>query len=294
MFDFMAKELFSEILDCLRKATYLPWVDMLFGSIKAWAFLSVIKYFPSLTIILKPLILFYCRDLLRHRDIKLNSITAKTPQRSDVALDIPNFISYITNATSKKAILSPEELFTNTSFLIIAGSKITATLLSGYTYHLLTNPAVYTELATQVRGRFHSLSEITFAATAKMPYLRAALQESLRMYPPLPLGMPRVIPAGGALICGSYVPEKTAVSASSWSAYQSPRNFTNPTTFLPQRWLEDNPEGGDDKKTVLQPFSVGPHGSPGRSLAFAEASLILCRLVWEFDLVLAGEVATGG
>ncbi|KAL2826539.1 cytochrome P450 [Aspergillus pseudoustus] len=288
MFDFMAKELFGETLGCLKHAAFHPWADMLFASIKAWAFLSVIKYFPYFTFILKPLVLFYCRDLLRHRDAKHNSIASKTPQRSEVMPLIPDFISYISDSTDPKSTLLPKELFANTSFLMMAGSETTATLLSGCTYLLLKNPATYTELATQVRSLFRSPSEMTFAAATRIPYLRSVLQESLRMYPPLPLGMPRVVPAGGALISGRYVPEKTSVSVSSWSAYQSPKNFTNPRTFLPERWLDSEHEvGGGDKQGVFQPFSLGPRGCPGRSLAFAEASLIISRLVWEFDLELA-------
>lgn len=33
------------------------------------------------------------------------------------------------------------------------------------------------------------------------------LKESLRMYPPVAAGMPRVVPKGGAKIAGTFVPE---------------------------------------------------------------------------------------
>ncbi|WP_152722024.1 cytochrome P450, partial [Moraxella catarrhalis] len=41
---------------------------------------------------------------------------------------------------------------------------------------------------------------------AQLPYLNAVVNESLRIAPPVVIGVPRVVPAGGATICGRYVP----------------------------------------------------------------------------------------
>lgn len=208
MFDFMALELFGESLGCLEDARYHPWVDMLFGSIKAWAIISISKYFPSISFIIKPVVLFFYRDLLRYRDTKLTSISLKIPRRLDCQQDAADFITYIQNSEDPKSALRPEEIFSNSSFLMMAGSETTATLLSGCTFLILKHPRVYSELVTQIRSRFTSVSEINFSSLAEMPYLRSILQESLRIYPPLPLGMPRVVPDGGAVISGRFVPAK--------------------------------------------------------------------------------------
>lgn len=67
-----------------------------------------------------------------------------------------------------------------------------------------------------------------------------------------------------------------------YSAYRSPKNFRLPNEFRPERWLDD-PEFASDKRDVWQPFITGPYSCIGKSLAYMEISLILARMVWNFD-----------
>lgn len=70
-------------------------------------------------------------------------------------------------------------------------------------------------------------------------------------------------------------------------AYHSPLNFNRPKSFRPERWL---PEGQDefrsDSKNVFEPFSVGPRNCIGKSLAWAEMKLVLCKVIWTTDIQL--------
>ncbi|KAB8242340.1 cytochrome P450 [Aspergillus flavus] len=291
MFDFMAHELFGQSLGCLENGVNHPWVDMLFGSIKVWAFLSQSKYFPNLSWIIKTAVRLFCRDLLNHRSKKLGCIASKIPEGEGSDSSLPTFNSFLRANKGPHSTLSTEEVLSNHSFMMMAGSETTATLLSGCTFFLLKHPQVYKKLTSEIRNRFSSSTEMTFSSLANMAYLRAVLQEALRMYPPLPLGMPRVVPPGGAIISGQFVPEKTSVAVASWATYQSSSNFNTPQMFLPERWLDTGP-GDNDVKGAMQPFSVGPRACPGKNLAFGEASLILARLIWEFDLELSPQCSS--
>ncbi|CRG84333.1 toxin biosynthesis cytochrome P450 monooxygenase, putative [Talaromyces islandicus] len=293
MFDFMALELFGESLGCLEDGKYHAWVDMLFGSIKAWAFLSQSKYFPELSWIIKAAVFLFHRGLLKHRSSKLFSITSKVHDKNVSKPDQPTFSTYLRAREDPRSTLSADEILSNHSFMMMAGSETTATLLSGCTFFVLKYPKVHEKLLFQIRHRFSSPSEITFSALAEMPYLRAVLQEALRMYPPLPLGMPRIVPSGGAVISGRFVPEKTSVAVASWAANQASSNFNDPQLFLPERWLDNDQGLGDnDVKDAMQPFSLGPRACPGKSLAFGEASVIFARLIWAFDLELSPKCST--
>lgn len=100
-----------------------------------------------------------------------------------------------------------EKLKANSSILIIGGSETTATLLSGVTYYLLTNPDAHKRLTDEIRSTFKEESEIDFTSVSNLPYLLACLEEALRLYPPVPIGLPRIVPKGGATIADHYVPE---------------------------------------------------------------------------------------
>jgi cytochrome P450 len=90
--------------------------------------------------------------------------------------------------------------------LVMAGSETTATSFCGLTYYLCRTPEVYQKLKDEVRGRFKTADEITIHTTT-FPYLTAVINEVLRIYPPVPIALPRVTPKGGALVAGVFVPE---------------------------------------------------------------------------------------
>jgi cytochrome P450 len=121
--------------------------------------------------------------------------------------DRPDFLAPIVkNLDPTAGGMSKAELMGICNLLIIAGSETTATLLSGVTYHLLRNPKVMERLVAEVRGRFKSESEINLTSVQSLEYMLAVLDEALRIYPPSPTGLPRVVPNGGDYICGKWVP----------------------------------------------------------------------------------------
>jgi cytochrome P450 len=90
------------------------------------------------------------------------------------------------------------------------------------------------------------------------------------------------------MIAGRFVPCNTIVGVSQWSSYHSSSNFSEPHKFIPERWLGD-PKYKDDKRKVVQPFSVGPRNCIGQNLAYAEMGVILARILWNFDIGLCEE-----
>ena len=178
--------------------------------------------------------------------------------------------------------MTREEIKATSGILVIAGSETTATLLSGATFLLLKNPSCLAKAVNEVRKSFVHASDITFASvTAQLPYLNACLEESLRLYPPVPTALPRRTSSEGDIINGQFVPPdvskkfksakenadnlppKTSVGVHPWSAYQSATNFRNPQEFAPERWLGD-PHYANDDRAACQPFLLGPRGCLGK------------------------------
>jgi cytochrome P450 len=108
--------------------------------------------------------------------------------------------------------MSLENLESNASILVIGGSETSATLLAGVTYLLLMNPETLAKLTNEVRTRFKTEREINIYAVGQLTYMLACLNEALRMYPPVAVGLPRVVPPGGKTISGRFVPKNVSRS----------------------------------------------------------------------------------
>jgi len=92
---------------------------------------------------------------------------------------------------------------------IVAGSDTTSTTLSGILYYLLENPHTLAKLRDEINDFQRNglvSSPITFKESQAKPYLQAVIKEAQRLHPATGLPMPRVVPEGGATICGTFFP----------------------------------------------------------------------------------------
>ena len=112
--------------------------------------------------------------------------------------------------------LSVGEIEATSEVIIIAGSETTATLLSGCFYFLLTHPHAYKRLVEEIRGTFREEKDIKYDNVKNCKYMSAVLEESLRMYPPVPTTMQRQVPGKGEKIEGQWVPGGTKVGVAHW------------------------------------------------------------------------------
>ncbi|KAK3634500.1 hypothetical protein LTR56_015228 [Elasticomyces elasticus] len=184
--------------------------------------------------------------------------------------------------------LSLDEHHSNASLFMVAGTETIATALSGTTYHLLQNPSVLAKLTVELRSAFRNVDDFHLEGLARQKYLMAVLHEGLRMYPPLPILVPRVVPDGGMKIDDYWVPGGTVVGVHHYATYRSEAHFRHANEFRPERWLGD-PEFASDHLDTLEVFSVGPRNCLGQNLAWHEMRLLLATVVLNFDLELCEE-----
>lgn len=281
-FDIIGDLAFGESFDCLANSDYHPWVKLIFDSLKAGAFQQVLNRYSFIKSLLRR---FMQKSLFVKRKAHLDLVEQKVEKRVSETTDRIDFASCFLKPGDE---LQFQELVSNSSVLIIAGSETTATLLSGVTYHLLRSSASLKKLVDEVRGAFKSEDEINVTTVQRLKYMLAVLDEGFRMYPPVPIGLPRRTGPTGDTICGKWVPPNTTVSVNQWATNQSSKNFALPQLFIPERFLDD-PRFASDDKSALQPFSVGPRNCLGRNLAYVEMRIILARVIWNFDMELAAD-----
>jgi cytochrome P450 len=276
---------FGESFACLENEGYHPWVKMLFDGIKASSFIQCAKRYPYLSFLLIKLV---PKSLEAKRKAHLELVVEKVNKRVASGADRVDFMDYILKHNDDGKGMTTGELYSNASVLIIAGSETTATLLSGCTYHLLKNPNVLQKLVKEVREAFASNEEITITGVNNLAYMLAVLDESLRIYPPVPQGLPRRVGPEGDTVGGKWVPGGTSVAIHQYAANHDPKNFALPDQFIPERFLGD-PRFANDKSQALQAFSVGPRNCIGRNLAYVEMRLILAKVIWNFDMELTDD-----
>lgn len=203
--------------------------------------------------------------------------------------DRKDFLHYILSADEEKGMTRPE-IHSNAFTLVIAGSESSAGALSGIFFLLMKHPKVYDQLVSEIRSAYRSDDEIRLANVQNLEYLEAVTLESLRLYPPVPVSLPRRVPIGGEMIDGNYVPAETTVGVHHYSTYRSAHNFYRPNDFLPERWLANHRDSEpfvNDKRASHQPFAFGPRNCLGKNLARAELRLVLTKLLWHFDARLS-------
>ncbi|KAK8011932.1 hypothetical protein PG989_000192 [Apiospora arundinis] len=290
-FDFMGDLTFGEPLGLLKELKYSKWVEAVFDSIKVIPVAQIIQYYPWVNSLFKLL------EPQSIKDMKYNHFkhsADRVDMRLERGAEKPDIWSMVLAAKGNQQ-LSLDEMYCHADVFMLAGSETTGTALSGMTYHLITNPEKLSNLRKEIRSHFADDTDITIKSTAGLEYLNACIHEALRLYPAVPVGVPRVVTAaGGQDIGGQWVTPGTRVSVHHYATYHSPLNFTGPDTFAPERWLSDQNSDAsspykDDRRESCQPFANGPRDCLGRNLAMHEMRYIMSRLLFNFDLTLSRE-----
>lgn len=81
--------------------------------------------------------------------------------------------------------------------------------------------------------------------------------------------------------------------SSPFALARSPRNFHEPLSFLPERWLPEDHQlydsrFVDDNRKDFHPFSQGPRVCSGKEIAWWQSRLFIAKVVWTFDLEMIG------
>ena len=185
------------------------------------------------------------------------------------------------------------------NLLIIAGSDTTSTAFAGSFFYLVHNPHTLEKVTEEVRSKFQDVEEIhTSPKLNSCHYLRAVIDETMRLSPPVGGILPREVLPGGLLIDGHQISAGTVVGTPHYAIHHHPNYFPSPFKFNPSRWIADSsPEVTKDTVALAQsafcPFSVGPRGCIGKGLAYAELMTSLARTVFLYDMKLADGTSMG-
>ncbi|KAL1641284.1 hypothetical protein SLS58_006186 [Diplodia intermedia] len=141
--------------------------------------------------------------------------------------------------------LTPDEVETEISISLIAGSDTTATAMRASLLAIISNPRVYARLTREIDDAIAAgkvSSPIRDSEARNLPYLQAVIKEGLRRFSPITQLRERVVPPQGDTFDGKFIPGGTFVGINSWTIQCHPVYGDDPEVFRPERWLIDDEE----------------------------------------------------
>ncbi|KAI6040657.1 cytochrome P450 [Pisolithus marmoratus] len=178
--------------------------------------------------------------------------------------------------------------------ILIAGRDTTATTLTFLVYMLSQHPDVLKRLRTEVLSTVGSSRRPTYNDVREMKYMRAVINETLRLYPAVPFNVRTSIEAvtwpgvnGGPPI---YIPPNTRIPYTVFLMHRR-KDLWGPDAefFDPDRFLDDRSKYLTSSPFIFLPFNAGPRICLGQEFAYNEVSFFLVRLLQTFSCIMLAE-----
>lgn len=172
--------------------------------------------------------------------------------------------------------LSREAARNEAIVMFMAGHETTANSLSWTWYLLSEYPSVMhklqLELDTVLQGKIPTLEDVD-----RLPYTRAIFEESMRLYPPVPLLSRQA--RESAVINGKKIRKGANILVVPWLLHRHKKYWDSPDEFRPERFMPDAPV---PDKFVYIPFSVGYRVCLGKRFGLIEGITCLAMLAQKF------------
>lgn len=218
-----------------------------------------------------------------------------------------DYISYLHNfQANNPSKLSDRDIIDSLMINVFVGSDTTAFSLTACFYYLVKDPQTYAKLRVEIDNADtpNKLSScISFAEANELPYLRAVLKETLRLFPAVTMPLERVVPADGLIVTIPSHGDKSKVETVHLQAgtrIGAAPNVLNtlPSVFgpdalefRPERWLEASPEQLSKMEKCYFTFGDGSRICIGRHIFTMEAMKLVPQLLRKFDFEWAGDEA---
>ncbi|KAF2848656.1 cytochrome P450 [Plenodomus tracheiphilus IPT5] len=217
------------------------------------------------------------RDLIKEKRAKLERGEAKDSDTDilSVALSSGGF--------------TDEDLVNQLMTFLAAGHETTASALTWAIYCLCRHPDVQSKLRAELRAELPALRDrntpISSTEIDRLPYLNAVLQETLRIFPPVPLTLRET--AQDTTIQSHFIPAGTTIVICPWAINTSTHLWgPDARSFNPERWLGPGRAntGGAESNYAVTTFLHGPRSCIGRDFAKAEFACLVAGLVGRCEM----------
>ncbi|XWS74667.1 hypothetical protein CRYUN_Cryun01aG0017600 [Craigia yunnanensis] len=177
---------------------------------------------------------------------------------------------------------------------ILAGRDTTSSALSWFFWLIALNPNVERnilkelELIRQQNGK-NIGDAYTFDELRDMHYLHAAISESLRLYPPVPVDTKACL-KNDILLDGTFIGKGWFFTYHTYAMGRMEAIWgKNCKEYLPERWLDENGNYKQENPFRFPIFHAGPRMCLGKDMAYIQMKSIVAAVMERFVIEVQGK-----
>ncbi|KAJ7268605.1 cytochrome P450 [Mycena rebaudengoi] len=215
---------------------------------------------------------------------RLDERLSTTAPQSENARDLVGRFLHKSKAQNEE--FRSESLVAELITILVAGSDTTRNSLIAALYYLAQCQDAQRDLQAELDSHMTSCAT-SYTDIEGLPYLNACLNETLRLYSPVGIGLPRTVPHPGMSISGAWLAGGTTVGVPIYTVHRNAALWgEHPEEFRPRRWLQGDGVQARLDADALRAFSDGPMRCIGKHLALAQLRVMIAAIFKRFDVVL--------
>ncbi|KAL8233227.1 hypothetical protein R6Q57_003005 [Mikania cordata] len=179
---------------------------------------------------------------------------------------------------------SNQEIVTLCSEFLNGGTDTTATAVEWAIARFIETPSIQSRIYDEIKSVTGGNRRIDEKDIESMPYLNAIVKELLRKHPPTYFSLTHSV-IEPTKLAGYDIPMGTNVEIYIPGIGEDPKLWINPDRFDPDRFLSGGESADITGVSGLKmiPFGVGRRICPGLGMATVHVSLMIGRMVQEFE-----------
>ena len=219
---------------------------------------------------------------------------AKAADGGTVGRDVLSILVAARDEEGDRTGMSDEQIRDEAMTLLLAGHETTANAMTWTWYLLSQHPEAERALHAEVDGVLGSGRLPAADDLPRLPYTRAVLAESMRLFPPAYLVGRRALATYAVPGTDYVLPARTVVLLAEYLLHRDPRFWDDAERFRPERWTEKGDAATPARhRFAYFPFGAGPRICIGEHFAWMEGTLLLATIAqrWKLRLVPGHRVA---
>eukprot|EP00045_Choanoeca_perplexa_P011974 m.128657 g.128657 ORF g.128657 m.128657 type:complete len:513 (+) comp15835_c0_seq4:74-1612(+) len=213
-------------------------------------------------------------------------------ERKSMSSEETNFLQMMLDVESsdeqlsvKDRKLTHEEIVAQSVLFFSVGYETSSQVLVYTSYLLGEYPLCQRKLYEEVKAIVDRDGELNHDNLKQARYLRAVVEESMRLYNPV-LRMERRANCDFSLGDTGIVVEKgTIVVIPVWAIHHDPDVYPNPEVFDPERFMDDKLRTERRKSSVYLPFGQGKRDCIGKDFAIMEIRAALAKTILNYQFL---------